>query len=411
MTHTIELLPKQMAFLRSNAPEVLYSGSVRAGKTFALVLKTVMRAATPGAREALVRKHNSTLKPTTLTTLLEGDGMNPPVLAPGSYEWRRADQAIRIHGGGEIVYFGLDDVQKIGSRSLTGVNIDETIELSEKDYQMLQTRVSVDVPGLVKQLNGACNPGPPGHFLARKFGLAPGQTCEEGCEVFQTHSAENWYLSAEYLERIEKLTGSMYERLVRGRWVGSEGVIYDTWYRPTHVVERKASDMRRWIGGSDDGYANPFTFLLIGIDGDGRRHVYRSTARSGLRNAEKIGLVRETIADAGLTERDLERYPVDAAAAQLIDEMQAAGLPAEKAEKDVLDGIQVVQANLGVRGDGTPGLTVDPSCRDLIEEFESYEWVERSGQRLDLPKKANDHSLDALRYALMSVRNATLQLF
>jgi hypothetical protein len=105
----------------------------------------------------------------------------------GSYDHNKSDKVIKIHGGGEIVYFGLDEpagqpaARKIGSLSLTGCAVDEAEELSESDWTALRGRVSVDVPGLPQQLYGATNPGPPSHHLARRFGLAGGHKCQPNC--------------------------------------------------------------------------------------------------------------------------------------------------------------------------------------------------------------------------------------
>ena len=60
----------------------------------------------------------------------------------------------------------------------------------------------------------------------------------------------------------------------------------------------------------------------------------------------------------------------------------------------VTDGIHSVQAALKVQGDGLPRLTVDPSCVNTINEFESYEWKPEK----DEPKKENDHAMDTIRY-------------
>ena len=59
---------------------------------------------------------------------------------------------------------------------------------------------------------------------------------------------------------------------------------------------------------------------------------------------------------------------------------------------------------LMVRGDGRPGLTVDPSCVNTIREFEGYCW--KKGK--DEPVKEGDHAMDALRYALFSMRRGKL---
>ena len=55
-----------------------------------------------------------------------------------------------------------------------------------------------------------------------------------------------------------------------------------------------------------------------------------------------------------------------------------------------------LQDLLKVHGDGKPRLTIDPSCVETINEFESYVWRPEK----DEPVKENDHAMDALRYAV-----------
>ena len=68
----------------------------------------------------------------------------------------------------------------------------------------------------------------------------------------------------------------------------------------------------------------------------------------------------------------------------------------------MLDGITKVQDYLKIQGDGKPRLTVDPSCVNTINEFESYVWKENK----DEPVKDNDHAMDALRYLAGNVQPA-----
>jgi PBSX family phage terminase large subunit len=385
-----EFLPKQLAFITATDPNVLYSGSVRAGKTYALCTKTAMRACVPGAREGLCRKHRVTLTATTLVTLLQGDGMNPPVLPQGQYTHNKVDGVIRINGGGEIVYFGLDDPAKIGSRSLTGVAIDEAAEVTETDWDMLQTRVSVEVPGLPRMVYGACNPGPPMHFLAKRFGLAAGHRAMAGHVVFRTQSAENWFLPRDYLDRIDTLTGVARRRLVLGEWCGAEGLVYDNWDRERHVRVREGPWVRAKIG-CDDGFSNPFAALLVGVDSDGRMHVMAERYSPGLSLAQKIARIRELVAIEPKAAQELIVF--DPSAAQLRAEVRLAGFATAAAENDVDAGIQVVRQRLEDPGDGMPRLTVDPSCENLIREFETYEYAkDPSGVQKDKPKKENDHA-------------------
>jgi len=75
-----------------------------------------------------------------------------------------------------------------------------------------------------------------------------------------------------------------------------------------------------------------------------------------------------------------------------IEQFQRRGLRAESADNDVIPGIQHVTAQ-------RHGLQVHETCRNLRNEFGGYEWKDEGE---DKPVKANDHALDALRYALFS---------
>jgi len=67
-----------------------------------------------------------------------------------------------------------------------------------------------------------------------------------------------------------------------------------------------------------------------------------------------------------------------------------------KVNKDMFSGIQRVKQYLKVK-DGQAKLYVFKNCVNLIRELKSYRWGNG-----DLPKKIDDHSLDELRYYLMT---------
>lgn len=388
-------LPKQKDFIRAEEREVLYSGAYRAGKSVALCLKAVSRAtASVHAREALVRKHLITLKATTLRTLLEGDGVMPPILPHGTYTHNKADKIIRIRGCGEIVYFGLDDPDKIGSYTLSGCGVDEAVELSDTDYAALRGRVSLKVDGLPNQLYSACNPSAPSHHLAVRFGLGGGHLPQPGTRAIVTCMADNAAnLPAEYIADAQTWTGLRKARYVDGLWAAAEGLVYDQWNTQVHVRERSGPWVREVVA-VDEGYTNPFVRLRIGIDTDGRAHVLSEVYRPGMLVAEKVRTIREAATNA-------ESVVIDPSAADVLAECRNAGLPTRPADNAVFDGIQRVQARLAVMGDGMPRLTVDPSCVNLIREVEGYQWRKSSqGTARDEPVKEADHAMDALRYAV-----------
>jgi phage terminase large subunit len=139
----------------------------------------------------------------------------------------------------------------------------------------------------------------------------------------------------------------------------------------------------------DEGYTNPAVILLIGVDGDGRLHIEREFYQTGVLQERVVMQSREW-----MNERKATAVIVDESAAGLIADLRNAGLPAEGHKGRVLDGIAIVQGLLTVQKDGLPRLTIDPSCVNTINEFESYVW--KPGK--DEPVKENDHALDAVRY-------------
>ena len=400
MTRTIEhlLLPKQDEFLRADdCRELLFSGAFSAGKSRALCYKLVARASVPGAREGLCRKHLVTAKATTLRTLLEPDGLMQPVLPLGCYSHNKSEKIIRIHGGGEIVYFGLDDQEKIGSYSLSGCAIDEAVEVSPQDWTQLLGRIRLGV-GIPNQLYAACNPGPPSHFLAERFGLAKGHNAKPGCRAIQTKSSDNTYLDAEYLESLAQFSGVARKRYVEGLWVGSDGLIYDRWDRSAFVRQRPRNQFVRSLVAVDAGYTNPCVHLLLMQDSDGGLHVADEWVKTKQLEPTVIEHAQEWAGQYGV-----EVFVVDPSAASLIAGMRANGLHVQAANNEVFSGIQAVQARLTVAGNGQPRLTVDPRCENTIREFETYEWQTRRGEVRDVPVKAHDHCMDAIRYGIMEI--------
>ena len=256
---TVPLLPKQMRYLRAQERELLFSGAFGAGKTRVLCWKLVMRASVPGAVELLCRKHNVTLKRTTLRTLLKPDGNLPPVLRPGTYRHNKSEQRIEIIGGGEIMYFGLDDPEKIGSTPATGAGVDEAVELDEADWDALRGRIRVKLDGLPNQLYGACNPGPPTHFLAQRFGLAKGMDAVKDCAAITTCTPENFFLPKDYVHDIGKFVGVQRQRYYEGLWVAAEGLVFPG-LLDCFIPHQKAPSGFN-VGGVDFGWRNPFCAL------------------------------------------------------------------------------------------------------------------------------------------------------
>ena len=47
--------------------------------------------------------------------------------------------------------------------------------------------------------------------------------------MYYSGAVDNTHNPPDYLETLEGLTGTEYERLVKGHWVQAEGVVHDNW--------------------------------------------------------------------------------------------------------------------------------------------------------------------------------------
>ncbi len=402
-------LEKQLEFINNNTAEtLLYSGAYGAGKSRAICIKLVERAKVPGTREGLCRKWQVTLRATTLRTLLEPEGDLPPVLPMGTYTHNKRDQIIKIDGGGEIVYFGLDDPSKLGSRQLSGCAIDEMLETTYLDLQALEGRVRLKskamvAAGIILQIYGACNPGPPNHYLAEKFGLSEQKpkSPDLGCAVIRTSSADNTYLPEEYLARLARKTGVDRQRNYEGRWVGSDTLIYE--FNPMiHVIPRLP--VEDYILSIDDGWRHPFVITRMSKDHDGFISVDQEFKQTGMMTRTKLRAVADMVlvVQVGNETRIVppRTVVVDPMAPLLIAELELAGYDVTPANNDVQDGIQRVRDLLALGEDGVPTLTVQPHCTETQAEFASYEaQVDRAtGVVSEKPKKEGDDIMDTIRY-------------
>ena len=136
--------------------------------------------------------------------------------------------------------------------------------------------------------------------------------------------------------------------------------------------------------------------LEVGIDTDNRFHITREVYESKLVMDEKIARIKAH------GEHDCEAV-FDSAAPDLIETSRRKGIrafAADKGQGSIEYGINIIRNLLKLRDDGTPGLTVDPSCVNTIREFETYERKTGAEGLKDEYIDAFNHSMDALRYAV-----------
>jgi hypothetical protein len=242
---------------------------------------------------------------------------------------------------------------------------------------------------------------------------------------FHFTSYNNPYLPAGELEQAQKeLSEDLFAQEYLADFRKFIGLIYKAFNKEIHVIEPFTIDST-WqiIRCLDFGSTNPTVCIWIAVDNDGNWYVIDEHYETGQTIDYHAGIINSN----PYSPRAIATYG-DPSGAQWIKEFRDRGVYITPANKEggttmthwVRAGIEKVAAMLKpVYGKVVPHLDMSgklmmPSffvfshCLNTIREFEIYRWKERSvlvSQDLnqpDTPEKANDHAMDAIRYAAIS---------
>ena len=233
------------------------------------------------------------------------------------------------------------------------------------------------------------------------------------------NSPEVWYEFMEwadnpYLDKaeVQKLTDSLPEDQLEsrryGRFRSGTGLVYPEFDETFHVVEPFGIP-KEWQDtiSIDPGLNNPLSAHWYAVDYDGNIYVIAEHFERGKDVSYHSAKLKEISKSIGWKTDGQGRLHalIDSAANQRtlagtksVTELfyDYGILVNPNVNKDLFSGIQRVKQYL--KKDGThPRIYIFKNCVNLIREIKSYWW----GQG-DVPKKEDDHSLDELRYYVMT---------
>jgi phage terminase large subunit len=393
---------------RDQSPVVLLTGSAGGGKSRIAAEKLhgyCLRY--PGATALLLRKARVSITNSTAELLKRAViGPDPRVKhMPSKSRFEYAN-------GSLLIYAGLDgDDQRERLRSIGaegGVDIawmEEATEFEESDFNAVSGRMRGRAASW-RQILLSCNPDAPTHWIYRRL-IAGAEA-----RVYYSRASDNPYNPADYLIRLESLTGVDAERLAKGLWVQATGLIFDVWRDgPDDGNVTEAADYQEGAGSVywavDDGYSgardaathlwtvesHPRAILLVQERADGRLCVFAESYAA------------KTLSDQHLADVLALPYPApdaaacDSSAAELRGRLHAEGIFTMGKPGNVEESIKTLRAMLAPDANGYRRILVHPRCTDLRAEMASYR-RDASGKIV----KAFDHGIDALRYLAWAKR-------
>ena len=380
---------QQLSLCESNAKINIWEGAVRSGKTYISLWRFLkeLTYGNPGEYAIITRTYDS-FKRNLLPLLTSMIG------ADAKYYFGKREMVI---WGKTIHIIGADDERaenKIRGPTFSGAYVDEATIIPESVFKMLISRCAMKGA----KIFATTNPDSPYHWLKRDF-----LTDNQDVKSWQFTLMDNPELTEderEYLKRQYK--GIWYNRFIEGKWVQAQGAIYDFFDSSVHVIDFPPGLPSYSIIGVDYGTTNPCAFVQIDVNTNKFPNMWISNVYyydSKIRQRQKTDTEYAEDLAKFIQDKPVRAIYVDPSAASFKLECSRHGINnLYDAENEVVDGIR-----LTAKFFNNGSLKICRNCEALIKEMQSYVWDPKcSITGIDKPLKENDHSLDAMRYALVT---------
>ena len=297
------------------------------------------------------------------------------------------DWEITGKNGSRIIFRGMQNHTAASIKSLEGFHVawvEEAQTISQKSLDLLLPTIRAKG----SELWFSWNPEKPTDPIDQLLKVDP----PEGAIIKLVNYDQNPWFPDELrgdMERDKKRDPDKWAHVWGGEyWGRSEARVFKNWRKgeltpPENVV---------WFYGADWGFSvDPTAALRCCIIGERTLYIDAEAYEVGVPN-ERLPVLLSQLPDAA-------RWPMraDNARPETIDYVRRHGLPkvraARKGKGSVEDGIMFLQGL---------DIVVHPDCVNMVNEFESYSYKtdKQTGEILPAVEDANNHLIDALRYAV-----------
>lgn len=460
------VLPKQWLAHQSTAKEVGVVGGFASGKSYWLVMDTILNLVNFPGNEVLYGR--LTLDEIRRTFFHIFNEICPPELV---ISHNKNEQKLVLKTSGEpsvLWYLGLDDAKnahhKLKSMNLGYAAIDQLEEISESVYLAIKGRLRNKKGS--RKLAFNCNPE--GHnWLWKRFIKNKSENETNDIEIFEMNAwdenapiptkeevtrkagilnketqdlvindfpkyrqyTDNPYLPMDYLIDMLNWPEQAKRRYVFGKWDAFEGLIYTQFDEKAHIIPPFDTSGKEFVRviSMDYGKQNPMSIHFWDIDRNGTvycsNEIYQSqleipVAKIMIRAMNRDKEVHTWIADGSIWDQRIEGQ--QSVGDLFKDDSDTSGWSinwssADKGQGSVEAGIEIVRQYLqnDQYTDNKAKLYfMRDRCPHLIEEILDYRYkelaqsvnVSRAKNMPEQPRKFNDHAMDDMRYAIARIK-------
>lgn len=384
-----------LPYLRNMARVQIYYGGSSSGKSVFLAQRDVLDVLAGGRNFLVCRQVGRTLRGSVVQEI------NKVITRWGLsalFDINKTDGTVTCKNGYQIVFAGLDDVEKLKSLTpakgvFTDVRVEEATEVDRDSIKQLLKRQRGGDETTPKRLVMSFNPILKSHWLYTeyfsKLGWADDQREYRGDDltILKTTYKDNRFLTADDVRDLESERDSYYYNVYTlGNWGILGHVIFTNWR-----VEDLAGMADQWTNrrnGLDFGYSSDPAALSVSHYDKTRKTIYIFD------ELYETGLTNDVLAERIKDRIGSDLVTCDSAEPKSIAELRNAGVNvrgAKKGKDSVNFGIQWLQQQTVI---------VDKRCVNTQAEWSTYHWREDAGgNALDMPVDKNNHLIDGTRYA------------
>ena len=386
-TYVIQKSPKFVPLFKNKSRYQVAWGGAGSGKSHIIARKILYRILNEVDQQhnfLIIRKVDRTIKKSVwalMKKIISKWGLY------NDFKFNETDRTmIWKHNGSQIMFSGLDDVEKLKSiEGVTSIWCEEATELSQEDFEQLDLRLR-GATKYIKQIILSFNPISDQHWIKKIFFDDPIQ------DVFTLHTTylDNSFIDDAYrmvMDNKKKSNPRYYQIYALGNWGTAEGLVFNNVkHRLIKEAELKGLTCAQ---GLDFGYTNdPSAFNQTYIDFENKKlFVYDGFYEKGLQNSEIADEIKAMLAHRHKT-------IADSSEPKSIDYLKTKGLRIQGARKGK-DSI-----NAGVDFLLEFEIIVNAHLVEFMTEFNNYAWDKNKNDRLiNKPIDDFNHFIDSLRYA------------
>ena len=349
---------------------IVNQGGSRSSKTYSIAQLFIMKSfEVTGKTFTICRKTLPALKATAMRDFFEI--LNDMGLHVEK-DHNKTENLYKLNGN-LFEFLAVDEQQKVRGRKRDYLWMNEANEFKHEDFKQLSMRTTT-------QIFLDYNPSDEFHWIYDKV------LTRKDCVFIKSTYLDNPFLELELVKEIES-----YKLLDPNYWkiygLGERGMNEAGIYSHFTLIDDMPENLDEEIYGLDFGFNNASSLERIGLRDQNvfteniiyKKHLTNSDL---IDEMDKMGVSKEKLIYA------------DAAEPQRIQEIKEAGywiVPADKSQGSVKKGIDTMKSR---------AWSIVKTSLKTIKEAQSYKWKVKDEKILDEPVKVNDHSMDAIRYAV-----------